>query len=297
MVQRSWVIYSTLFTTLYKPTHRDVGIISNHPHPPLMPSPMPRRPPSPSVENSQPHSTRLQFNALKRDRDHILHSVPEITWQKQEFNPERIGRYESNDYKQIIVGEFNHHQIFVDVDDSMEHVLHVPKDWKTQWALVIRDVKLDQLFHLSYLHHSNECETHGTREGALYQPLMDMINAILGVTYNSLLGDVEPKTPQRYTRNVPKKLHHGVPDEAQLSLDIIALHKDLCYNPQPNEVELSNWAHPPQVMEVKPFDAALVDGSYMPRLKVDGKPQCCYPKVLWMTGNIRTGPEDQSSAN
>ena len=101
---------------------------------------------------------------------------------------------------------------------------------------------------------------------------MDIINAILGVTYNSLIGDVEPKTPQRCIRNVPQKLHYGVPGEAQLSLYIIALHEDLYYKPQPNDVELSNWAHPPQVTEVKPFDAALVDGLYMPRLKMNGKP-------------------------
>ena len=123
---------------------------------------MPRRPPSPSAENSQPHSTRPQVNAPKRDRDHVVHSAPEITWQKQEFDTERVERYESDGYKQIIVGEFNHHQVFVDVDDFMKHVLHVPNDWKTQWEGVIKEVKLDQLFHLSYLRHSNECETHGT---------------------------------------------------------------------------------------------------------------------------------------
>ena len=121
-VQRSRIIYSTHFATLYKPTHGDVGIISNHPHPPPMPNPMP---PSPSAENSQPHSTRPQVNAPKRDRDRVVHSAPEIAWQKQEFDTERVERYESDDYKQIIVGEFNHHQVFVDVDDFMKHVLHV----------------------------------------------------------------------------------------------------------------------------------------------------------------------------
>ena len=50
------------------------------------------------------------------------------------------------------------------------------------------------------------------------------------------------------------------------------IHKKEVQNTQDLGVLDLTWAHPIQVLEVKPWGDALVDGECMPRLKVNGKP-------------------------
>ena len=64
-----------------------------------------------------------------------------------------------------------------------------------------------------------------------------------------------------------------------LSPDLIAVHHDFLPHlsskeREEREIQQSDisWAHPLQVLEVKPSGGALVDGSCMPRLMVNGKP-------------------------
>jgi len=63
-----------------------------------------------------------------------------------------------------------------------------------------------------------------------------------------------------------------------LSPDIVAVHEDFLprlLQGERNERRLRSssltWAQPLQILEVKPWDNALIDGSCMPRLKVDGE--------------------------
>ena len=271
--------------SLYKLACSDAGTISNRSHPPPMPVPIPIRLPSPSVEGFQYRSAQLRFFTPQPDPGRAIRSAPNITptsrgtsvRQKQELNTDRVGKYDSNDYKEFIVQDFERHRVFVDVDDFMRQVLHVPDDWKTQWGPAIKEVKLNKKFHVCNLRYSNQCETRGIREDTLYKPLVDLINAILEVTCKSTLESVKPKTPQRYIRNDPKKLHYGVLDEADLAPDIIALHEDLYSKLERGEIEegrlttsFMTWANPLQVLEVKHIDTALVDGSHMPRLETNG---------------------------
>lgn len=120
------------------------------------------------------------------------------------------------------------------------------------------------------------CNDRGTNEADLYGPLVAMINAILEATCKSTVEAIKPRTSQRYIRNDPKKLHHGVLNEAGLSPDVIALHEDLYRKLGPEEIKngkldtsFLTWAHPLQVLEVKHIDNVPVDGSYMPRLKTN----------------------------
>jgi hypothetical protein len=271
--------------SLYKLARSNVGSTTNPSRPPPMPAPKPIRPPSPSVEGPQLRPTKSQFDTPKRQPDFVIHSAPNITpiakgtsiRQKQDVDTDDGGKYNSDDYKQFIIQDFERHRVFVGMDDFMKQVLHVPDDWKTQWAEAIKEVKSNKDFKEYLLSYSEKCEADGIREDALYGPMVKMINSLLEVTSKSTVDAVKPKTPQRFIRNDPQKLYHGVLDKANLSPDIIALHEDR-YNKLKSEerengqldMSFITWAHPLQVLEVKHFDTALVDGTYMPRLRMKG---------------------------
>jgi hypothetical protein len=65
-----------------------------------------------------------------------------------------------------------------------------------------------------------------------------------------------------------------------LSPDVVAVHGGFLPHMRSSErneaclKELNlTWAQPLQALEIKPWDSALVDGSCMPRLKVNGELQ------------------------
>ncbi|KAF9780568.1 hypothetical protein BJ322DRAFT_1083849 [Thelephora terrestris] len=269
--------------SLYKLAPSNVGSTTNPSRPPPMPAPKPIRPPSPSVEGSQPRPTKSQFDTPKRQSRFVIHSAPNSTpiakgssiRQKQDVDTDDGGKYNSDDYRQFIIQDFERHRVFVGMDDFMKQVLHVPDDWKSQWAEAIKEVKLNEHFDACLSAYSEKCGATGFKEDALYGPLVKMINSLLEVTCKSTVDAVKPKTPQRFIRNDPQKLYHGVLDKANLSPDIIALHEDR-YNKLKSEerengqldTSFITWAHPLQVLEVKHFNTALVDGTYMPRLRM-----------------------------
>jgi hypothetical protein len=78
---------------------------------------------------------------------------------------------------------------------------------------------------------------------------------------------VKPRTPQRYLRNDPRKVFGGV--IGNLSPDIVAVHEESLPHLTP-EGHVT-WAQTLQALEVKPSDGALIDGSCIPRLIVDGE--------------------------
>ena len=159
----------------------------------------------------------------------------------------------------------------------MKYVLHVPDDWKDIWGPIIEHIKRTGPFFAAHQDFTSKCNTQGVDEKDLYKPLVDMSNEILEVSESSGDKSVKPAFGLRYLRNDPKQIVQGVMNN--LSPDVVAVHKDfLPYLDRKDlkERRLKNtrltWANPLQTLEVKPFDAALVDGSHMPRLKVNGKP-------------------------
>ena len=145
-----------------------------------------------------------------------------------------------------ILGDFDHRRVFVDIDVFMEHVLHVPENWRELWGRTITRIKRDETFSISYRNYRRECGIRGPEESRFYKPLVNMANTILDfLTEDSLDEPVKLRTPQRHLRKNPKKVH---PEGSNLT-----------------------WAQPLQVPEVESSDDALDDGSRIPRLKVNGE--------------------------
>ena len=184
----------------------------------------------------------------------------------------RPPKLKSSKYEEYIIQDFERHRVFVDIDVFMKNVLHVPDDWKELWRQTIRDIKCDKTFSISYLDYCHECGIPGAEETRFYEPLVGMANAILDFSdEDSSDSSVKPRTPQRYLRNDPKRILYGVIND--LSPDIVAVHKEFLADDGLGEPSGSNltWAQPLQALEVKPWGGALVDGSCMPRLKVNGE--------------------------
>ena len=270
---------------LYNLSRGDVGILSNRSHPPPM-SATPLSSRSSAVEPSQTCSlSSTQFVLKTPERNPkatrpVLDPTPialgSSILQKLQPDTDEPETYDSDKYEQYITHDFERHRVFVDIDVFMKHVLHVPENWKDLWGWTIERVKRSKAFSTAHLDYSHLCETRGVEEHKFYQPLIKMGNAILDLPKKLLDDSVNPKTPQRYLRNDPRRVFSGV--MTNLSPDIVAVHNDFLPHIHSGErdqqcLEQSNltWAQPLQVLEVKPWDSALVDGSFMPRLKVNGK--------------------------
>lgn len=263
---------------LYNLSCDNAGILPNHSHPPSMPATTLSCSRSPPVGSGQPGS-----KTPERTRD-AARSVPDPTplavgssvLQRLQFYPDKARKYDVDKYEQYIVQDFERHRVFVDIDVFMEYVLHVPKNWKKLWGRTIRSIKRNSVFSTAHWDYTRQCGTQGVNEVQFYQPLVDMGNAILEFSNLGPSDSVKPQTPQRYLRNDPRKVLCGLMNN--LKPDIIAVHEDFLPHIRSKENEDARlkesnvtWAQPLQVLEVKPWDNALVDGSCMPRLKVKGK--------------------------
>ena len=273
---------------LYKLSHRDAGVLTNHSNPPPMSSATLSSSHSSAVEPSKadslpPPSTHSGLVTPKRKRD-ATHPGPNSTpvsvgtsiLQKLSPDADETQKYDSAKYEEYIVQDFERHRVFVDIDVFMKHVLHVPKNWKQLWGPTIRAIKRNGVFSAAHWDYSRQCGTQGVQEWRFYKPLVDMGNTILDLAESSSNNSVKPETSQRYLRNDPRKVLCGVMTE--LSPDVVAVHDGFLPHIRSEErdegcLKTSNltWAQPLQALEVKPWDSALVDGSCMPRLKVNGE--------------------------
>ena len=165
----------------------------------------------------------------------------------------RSSTVESDRYDPYITQALEHHRVFVDIDVFMRTVLHVPDNWKELWGRTIRRIKRDKVFSIAHWDYSRQCGTQGVQEWTFYKPLVDMGNAILDISDSSPDGFVKPQTRQR---------HHGfLPHICSEDCDEARLNQSNLF-----------WTKPFRALEAEPLDPVLVDGSWMPRLKVDGKP-------------------------
>ena len=274
---------------LYNLSRGDVGVPSNHSHPPTMSTTTSSSSCSPAAESGQTHSplsstTQFGLKTPKR-KPKATRPAPDPTpialgtsvLQKLQLDEDEDQTYDIDKYEQFITQDFERHRVFVDIDVFMKHVLHVPENWKALWGRTIRGIKRNEAFSTAHWDYHRQCSTQGVKESNFYKPLVAMGNAILDVSKKSTDGSVKPQTPQLYLRNDPRKVLCGV--MTNLSPDIVAVHGGFLPHIRSEErnercLEQSNltWAQPLQALEVKPWDGALIDGSRMPRLKVNGKP-------------------------
>ena len=147
----------------------------------------------------------------------------------------------------------------------MMSVLHVPFGWKKQWNHIINKVKANSAFQKHNEEYLRQCEQRGSLEVPFYIPLANSLNAILDTASLSLSKG--PGSPQRWFVNHPKKLSGGVLNKTSLSPDLVVRHDEL--NSKTAEFHWANILH---VLEVKPYDSALCDGTNLPRLLVNCKP-------------------------
>ena len=158
----------------------------------------------------------------------------------------------------------------------MKHALHVPEDWRELWGETIKNIKRDPAFSFAHLDYSSQCRIQGV-EGRFYRPLVDMANVIFSYSESSQRDRVKPRTNRRCMRNYPKGVHMGFMND--LSPDLVAVHDDFLPQLHPEEREEQaikhtdiSWTRLLQMLEIKPSGGTLVDGSSMPRLKVNRKP-------------------------
>jgi hypothetical protein len=229
--------------------------LSTQSHPLPMPAPMP-------LDSSTRAGTPLPYGSA------AIH--------KLEPDPGLPKKCVSSKYEEYIAQDYDRHRVFVDIEDFMRCVLHVPDDWKEVWKKTIQKVVVHPPFCLARAEYSHLCQT-GALEVKLYKPLVDMVNAIFGITESPESDEsVKPVTPLRYFRGNSKGVLGGIMPE--LSPDVIAVHKDFLSHIPPDEQKdwalgapRLTWAQPMQILEVKPSGSTLINGSAMPRLKVNGE--------------------------
>jgi len=262
---------------LYNLSRRDGGVLSNCSYPPPMPPANPDQPGS-----FLPRSTHHVFKTPEREHN-ATHSVPDTAPMSHWTSTTD----DSAEHDQYIAQDFKRHRVFVDIDVFMENVLHVPKNWKELWGPTINDIKHNEKFSSPHRKYTSMCGARGLLEQQLYEPLVEMENAILGLSKSIVDKSVKAQTPQRYLRNDPKQVFGGV--MSNLKPDVVVVRHNFLHHigsgetaeQRLKEANLS-WAQPLQVLEVKPCDNALFDGSYMPRLKVGSE----FTKISLSGGGI-----------
>jgi len=265
---------------LHKLSRDDGTVLSKPSNPPLMPA---TRSSALSSSVRFAPTTRLEPKTPQHKPD-ATHSAPFSTpmaagttvLPKLGADTDKPKKYNCDKYEQYIAQDFERHRVFVDIDVFMKHVLHVPENWEELWGRTIRQIKRDRDFAKAIWDYTRHCGTQGVQEQTFYQPLVHIANTILKISSSSSSDLTKPLTPQRYLRNDPRNVSCGMMND--LSPDLVAVHQESLDSFQPDEkvedkLQFSNitWAQPLQVLEVKPWDNALVDGSCMPMLKADGE--------------------------
>ena len=259
---------------VYNLCRHDAEFLSEHSYPP-----MPPEAPSRSTKSKPKFYTPfpLPFTVSKTPPPRCSTSTVMCTTpishgssirQRQEGDTDRVGKYDCADYEDYIREDLGS-RVFVDFEVFMKRVLHVPEDWKTKWRPAIDAVKADAKFNQHHKKYCDLCEKTGTLEEHFYPDLTATANAVLGVLSESNFEGIPSGERQYYHVNNPTHLKGGVMDKKGLSPDVIVLHKDRRM-PSP-EASTVHWTNPLHILEVKPYDSAVSDGTKIPRLVVGGK--------------------------
>ena len=248
---------------LYKLAREDAKVLSDPPRPPSM------------------VTTRSQAAKAARTNPHPRGATPNphgsSIIQKLEPETEHPIKPSISKYEHYIAQDFKRHRVFVDIEVFMKHVLHVPDNWMKVWGRTIQEIKRNGAFSDALYEYNAQCEAKGAPESKFYGPLVDMVDAVFEISAEALShGNSKPKSHIRCLRNDPKKILGGVLSE--LVPDIVTVHGEF-FNRLPSEEQGERclketnltWAHPLQMLEVKHVGRLLIDGSWMPRLKVNGK--------------------------
>ena len=111
--------------------------------------------------------------------------------QSQESDTDWAEEFNWADYDDYIYEDFKS-RVFVDFEVFMEHVLHVPDDWRTVWGPAIEAVKADSDFKSHHTEYCNNRDESGSRE-TFYGPLMTSVNAVQEVASRFMFGDISPE--------------------------------------------------------------------------------------------------------
>jgi len=262
-------------SVLYKLCRTDAGFASIRSHclPPMSATTLPSSPP-PSVEPDQVHlslppSIQPEVKTPERERSasrlapnttSLSHGSP--ISQRQESDTDWFEESVCEDYEDCVREDLRS-RVFVDFEVFMNHVLHVPGDWKSQWGPAIEAVKADDEFKKHHKEYRKRCKSSFSRESSLYETLMNAVNAVFDVLSPSKSDGVSTIPQYHHPGGLPSEvnnqLHH--------SSDLVIPHKD----PKPSAGEESlRLANPLHIFEAKPCSNALCDGANMPRLVVEG---------------------------
>ena len=261
---------------LYNLRRRDAEFLSKHSYPPM---PAYTRPhPPPANRRSLPSRVFAVPRIPPRRRDPVTalglgfpmtpNSRGSSILRKQEGDTDRTDKYDRVDYEGYIREDLSS-RVFVDFEVFMKQVLHVPNNWKARWRQAIGAVKGNQEFKQYHQEYCRLCNEGGTQEKDFYPELAKMANAVLDVASQPRFKNIIPTGRQQYYHvNDPNHLRGGMMSKKGLSPDLVLLHGG---HPTPDKNTSLHWANPLHVMEVKPSDNALSDGTNMPRLVVRGK--------------------------
>ena len=261
---------------LYNLRRFDAGFSPNHSHP----SPMSGTTPShPSPTKTRDHSSLpppappILPRTPKRPGTITLPVLTPISRgssvkQKQDGDTDLVIKHNRDEYEAYIREDLSC-RVFVDYEVFMRYVLHVPKDWKIEWKPALDKIKADANFKKHHEDYRRLCNINGAvGEKRFYKPLMDTANAVLDVLSRSEFDGIPTGKRQYYHINDPNHIKGGVMNKRGLSPDLVVLKKG---RPGPGKMESIHWANPLHVLEVKPDDNAICDGTCIPRLVVDGE--------------------------
>ena len=78
--------------------------------------------------------------------------------QKQQSDVKETKKPTISKYQQYTIQAFDSHRVFVDMEFFMEHVLHVPDDWRQEWGDVIEEIKCGNAFVDAHFDYDAQCK-------------------------------------------------------------------------------------------------------------------------------------------
>jgi len=113
----------------------------------------------------------------------------------QEDETDQAEGYHSADYERYIREDL-HGRVFVEFEVFMQHVLHVPDNWKSEWGSAIEAARADPDFKRSLEEYCEPCVDSNSDEESFYDPLTDAVNAVLAVVSRETFEGISSRIPQ-----------------------------------------------------------------------------------------------------